>query len=353
MERLLALLLALASGLAAGPLEDASADLARARRDSGLYVGEGVADAKDHGGDALKAWFKAREDARAALALAVQARIRSRVSQTITVSGGRSVESVQAESSSESDVNLRNIGYREYRGLPGPGQVTVLAFITKEDYRRMLAGLQQRAFHPENGVMLGVRFKDLAGLRGLLEASQAAQSAAPDLPQYANKGKATVGPAPAYLFPMIEAHWRDLYAGVGWHHNTLGVYAFDAAADQVYRHSQHTLNAFLYELGWDWAPWDRRLQPYFPLRLQAAHVELQSSSKSRSVSYPAWLYSATAGLGLRFWANEKVALEGAGLWSLPLNRAELSGLRLSPGKDAPAIDLGGFELLLRVRYSGF
>lgn len=355
MERLLAALALgalLAAPVAAGVREDAAEDLARLRGDRDLYVGEAVAESAD-----AKALAQARADARAALALSVQSVIRAKVTEKTVLVDGVAKEELRSESSAEATVQLRNLAYREYADLPKPGQVTVVASITREDYRRMLAGLQLKAFHPENGVMAGLRYKSFAGFKALLDASQAAQAAAPDLPQFNDKGKATVGPAGPFLLPMVELHHHDLYAGFGWLHQNVGIYAYDEAQSKLFRNSNYTLNGFLYEAGWDWTFWDRRLQCYLPLRLQAAYLELRSESATQGVLYPAWCYAATAGLGARFWANEKLALDGSVSWALPLNQAQLMGdkgpLRLQPGQDAPAISADGLEMKLNLRYSGF
>jgi hypothetical protein len=290
--------------------------------------------------------------------LAVQSVIRAKVTEKSVVVDGVAKEELHSESSAEATVQLRNLAFREYADVPKAGQVSVLASITREDYRRMLAGLQLKAFHPENGVMIGLRYQDIGGLHKLLDASQVAQNAAPDLPQYADKGKATIGPAPGYLMlPVLEGHWRDFNAAFGWLHQNVGIYALDLADSQLYRNSTMTLNGFLYEAGWDLTFWDRRLQTYLPLRLQAEYLELRSEGSAASAIYPAWLYSATAGLGARFWANEKIALDGAVLWAVALNQAQFLGdkgpLRLAPGQDAPAVGLDGLQLKLDLRYSGF
>ncbi len=357
MRTLFLLLLLLPFGLNAVVPSAQQVDIKETESDSDFFVGKGLADSKDYKGDPLKALLKAREDARAELALNVQSVIRSKFSEKISVVGGKTVEEFTSESSAESKVALRNLAYREYVDYPSEGQVTVLAFITKSDYRRMLAGLDLRVFHPENGVSLDVVYREFEGLNKLLDASAKAQAAATPNPTYNNLGKATIGPFSPYPTLGLEAHWFELYADFSYTHGDIGLFDYDWAQSKDYHNSVHSLNIFQFGLGWDYIPKEWRLQPFFPLRVKSAWMELRSDSASASAQYTAWLFGASVGAGLRFWVNDKFSLEAVSAWDQGLNQAELSGsqgpILLGIGERAPAVDMSGYEMTLRIRYSGF
>jgi hypothetical protein len=337
--RVLLPILMLAAALQAAP--DPAKRYLSLKEDSGLYVGEGVVELKEFPASELKALEAARERARAALGNAIQVRIRSEISESSSNGKAGSSEELSAKSSSIADLILENVHDEDFLSFPKEDRVTVLAWISKEDYRRQLAGHQVPVYRHQNGFALGLGMRVPTCLTPLRDSTKNAPLAGLTFsPQ--------MGDLVAY---SLELGWRGwtLVAQSATRHLDYVAYHDGTHGEAVgYEGLTNNFDLLAFELGYDVTPWAWRLQPYLPLRAEAAQIGVGNRGS--------WVSGAAAGLGLRWWFTDALALEARGLYHQGLSQAVLSdgtaNLRVTPGQDV-TVDLNGTEYGLAVRWSGF
>jgi opacity protein-like surface antigen len=316
--------------------------------DSDLYVGQSAALLKDQGGWD-KAELAATAGARAALAEAIEVRIQSKVTDAMQGNAQGVTELTEAITKTESDLKLADVKTRILRDFPQEGTVTVLAYLSKADYRRQLAGKGTRVYRPEYGLRLiyvatstfafdklirdedlksrsGIPFKDPAN-NGMIDGSNNADS----LQGFG-----------------LEFRFRDwsVAAEMGLA-SGIRVYPYDPVSG-LYGKETDPLETLGLSIGYDWTPWAWRVQPYLPLALRSTHVSI--------ADYQAWAPAASAGLGLRYWPNDSLAFDVSGRYIQGLANAAITKdgkpLYTSPGKTAePSLD--GAQWQVSLLWSGF
>jgi hypothetical protein len=309
------------------------------KEDSDRFVGEGVAALSEFSGDSLKASVAAKERARGDLASNIQVAVSSETSERLQLENGKVSEDIRSESKSHTELILENVKYMEFKEFPDPGQVTVLASLAKEDYRRQLAGKAVRVYAPENG------FRMLGGVK-----------------VGANIGN--VGDAvPAHFWgpggSIYEVIGFEMFRN-GWvgglelegssHDDTLRQDNNWDPKTGGYSNFSPGYSFFGFSAGRDYTPWKGRRQIYFPMRLQYAFTHIEPFNRLD-------LFGGSAGLGYRFWPTDGLALNLQITWtqgfnSSPLVRSDGSTLLAAPGKDA-TLDMTGLGSTFGITWSGF
>jgi hypothetical protein len=288
------------------------------RQDSDLYVGEGIAKLSDFDNDPAKASAAAKERAMADLASSVQVRVHSETTENLESKNGKMDEDIKSRSQSQADIVLDNVKTMEFKGMPDQGSVTVLASLSKEDYRRQLAGKGVKVYLPELGLRIGgiLSFPSTDDLHG-------------DQPHHP-------GGDPAG--PELDFIWRSFYLGYQIQFDQYG------APGQMPK--SYTISAI--NLGYDWTPWAWRVQPFVPLQIQYAYWDMDPSF--------AQTFEASAGLGLRLWANDSVAFQIQGTWNQGLWGGGIyqsgGNLLAVNGHDAQ-VAMTGPEWAAGITWSGF
>jgi hypothetical protein len=236
-----------------------------------------VAELKDFGGDPPKASAAAKQRALGDLAANVRVQVTSDSAEKTVSKDGKVSEELQSQSQSHADVALENVKTMEFKDFPNAGQVTVLASLNKEDYRRQLAGKAVKVYRPE----LGFRISGVVAL--------------PDTADLHEDQQSHPGGDPAGI--GLDVVWRSFYFGYQIQFDQYG------PADKIPK--SYTISAL--NLGYDWVPWAWRVQPFVPVQLQYAYWDMDPSF--------AQTVEAGAGLGLRFWANDSIAFQVQGLWN--------------------------------------
>jgi hypothetical protein len=313
---------ALAAPLAAGESASLQAYMA-IKQDPGLYVGEGTATDKEFNGDHEKALAAARERARGSLADAISVHVHSESGEQISSEGSSVHESLQSQTLSRADLDLDNVKLMELESIPDPGEVTVMASLGKEDYRRQLAGKKVSVFLPERGLRVKTTLDNPDWLSGRFN---------PGL----NLG--------------MELFFGQVMVGGEWEQDQL------PAPNVNYQNTNSpqptggyngmggvNLTRFGMETGYNWTPWAQRWQPFFPLRL---HYEWDSAG-----GHDADLFGVGGGLGLRYWPADSFALEIEARGVLGLNTVKMN---LFPSYDSqPEANLTGIQFDLGLLWSGF
>jgi hypothetical protein len=291
------------------------------KQDGSLYVGEGVADLKEFGGDFARAVVAAKERARLDLASGIRVEVSGETSEIQEASGSQVREDIKSSSSSRVLLNLENVKYMEFKSLPEQGQVTVLASLSKEDYRRQLAGKAVPVYAPENGLELSY------GPGGFGE------------------GNWLVGRGnESYL--GVDVLFRSFVLGL---ENGSGVLRFPNA---VMDNSELTVSLWNLEFGYDWTPWHWRFQPYVPLRILAENVGIKELSSGTNVA------GAEAGLGFRYWPTDSLAVDLNVRYDQGFNQRELIGKNGAPVFDTDSrtnvlASTTGVGIRLGLMWSGF
>jgi hypothetical protein len=210
------------------------------------------------------------------------------------------------------------VKFLELPGLPEKGQVTVLASLSKEDYRRQLAGKKVSVFLPERGLKI----------------------------------KAT-GDAPNWLVghynPGLNLGLEFLYGSF--------IFGGESEIDKVDSPNDHGLKSspqyggapspdvsrLGLEAGYNWTPWAMRWQPFFPLRLQYQWVSEHQLDAN--------LFGASAGLGLRYWPTDAFALELTARYALGFNTVQMQAY--PAGFDPLQANLSGVIMDIGLLWSGF
>jgi hypothetical protein len=288
------------------------------KQDSDIYLGEGLAEAKEFDGDTAKALEASHTRAKGALAEAIHVRVSSQVSESLQSKDGQANEEMKSSTRSQAEVDIDNIKFMEFADFPDKGQMTVLALVGKEDYRRQLAGKGVKVFEPEYGFRIGgvVSLPDEADLHL-------------DTPHHP-------GGDPAGL--KLDFIWRGFYLGYQIQFDVSGT------SDQIPK--SFNINAL--NLGYDWSPWAWRVQPILPVQVRYSYWDMDPSF--------AQTFSASAGLGVRYWANDTVAFQIQGTW----NQGLWGGAIYQSGGNFVAVNghdahvsMTGPELGAGITWSGF
>jgi hypothetical protein len=297
------------------------------KQDSSLYVGEGEADLKDFDSSYAKAIVAAKERARLDLASTIKVQITGQTTEKLEFQSGKVAEQVHSQSESKADLVLENLKYMDFKDLPEAGQVTVLASISKEDYRRQRAGKGARVYLPEFGLSIG-------GGVSITNHN--------DMMQQYN----------AYTTPALDDYeldfiWEGFYGGFqgGYCEENLNPSPTNSGGPSKYTATQ---NAYTLKLGYDWTPWPWRVQPFVPLQGEYTYWDMDPSF--------AQTFDVSTGLGVRFWPNDSVAFQIQGQWHQSLwgGGVYQSGGNLYTinGKDA-VVTMTGPELSAAIVWSGF
>lgn len=341
-------LLALLVLFAALPLHaaDGAKRYLSVKDDSDLYVGEGSAALKDFGGDGFKALAAARERARAGLAAAVRVRIVSETREESKSGPNGSTETVESKSASLADVVLENVRYEDFPGLPAEGQVSSLAIVSKADYRRQLAGKAVAIYRPQWGLKLAVWGWSLPGIEAI-ENSGTVNGAPTDAPfnGYTNSGGAANGSSTNPGFGL-EFVWRDFSLGVDYYRKELGLYVYD---DIMGKYGVRTdgITVAMASVGWQYIPWNWRVQPFVPVGVHLAHTSLFQGQ--------AIVGAASAGLGLRYWPSDAFSFEIGARYFQGFNTERFQGngpIYLRKGQEA-TFNLSGPQMRAAIQWSGF
>jgi hypothetical protein len=298
------------------------------KQDSDLFLGEGLADRKDFDGNAAKALEAARSRAKGALAEAIKVRVSSQTSENIESKDGKISEDLKSQTQSQADVSIENIKYMEFTDFPETGQMTVLATVSKEDYRRQLAGKGVKVYHLESGLRIG------GGLRQSL-----------DLGKLTRNGTQEAGDA--LTAGNLDFFWRNFFAGF-----QVGYLAMPDSRSVTASTVGKAVSYYGLRLGYDWAPWAWRVQPFVPLQLGYGYWDMDP--------YFAQTCDVATGLGLRYWANDTIAFQLHGVYHQNLFGGDVAtrdgkALRQgSVGAGDPAIVSGsGVDFGVGIIWSGF
>jgi hypothetical protein len=321
------------------------------KQDSDIYLGEGVAELKDFDGDKLKARSAAKERARGDLAANVSVEVKSLSSEKLESKDGKVSEELKSQSSSQADLKLDNVKYVELDEYPEPGQVTVLASLNKEDYRRQLAGKTTPVYRPEYGIKLDAWGLSLPSFNTIEDSG----TNAANLPlaggngssSNSNSNGATTGSTGDTPGIGMEFVWKDFSLGLDYYSKDMQVYLYHPSAGN-YDRITDGLSLAMVSLGWQWIPWDWRVQPFFPVGLDGAFSDFNY--------FQAYGAGAFAGAGLRYWPSDSFSIELSWRYLQGFNDAdyEKAGqpMLLRPGQQAD-FSLTGQQTRAAIQWSGF
>jgi hypothetical protein len=312
------------------------------KQDSSIYLGEGVVQLEEFSGDMAQAIPAAKERARADLASGIRVQVKCEVSETVQSKSGKTSEDLSSRSKSEADLSLENIKYVEFRGLPEEGQVTVLASISKEDYRRQLAGKGTKVYLPENGLQFNFGFlawrslhsSSLANGNGAVD--QSSPSSSPRNAYIASHpgiyNQALGGDGDSYSLGMAFL-WRSWSIGVNA--TPVGLVNFptyqgDGSTPAAPLDIQWaSLDILRVSAGYDWTPLAWKLQPFVPLRVDYDIWNMNP--------YFAQTLGVSVGAGLRYWVNDIAALQVLATWHQGLRDGTVyyqgAPVQQAPGQD--------------------
>lgn len=309
--------------LQASSFERTRADYLGIRDNSDLFVGEGAAWLKDEGDDLAQATAIATARARGSLAQAIEVRVQSSTEVEAKNSPEGSTETARQRDVSSSDLKLAYVKTQAFEDFPKRGQVTILAWVSKEDWRRQMKGKGPVVYRPENGIRLG------------------GGSWYP--------GEFTLFPTKQYFeqhgfeLGLVWAHW--VVEGMFLMGNFVPVNSTDPPTD---------LNTTVINLGYEWAPFAWRIQPFVPVGLSYAGQRVSMESGSDNASN----YGVYVGLGARYWPSDSFALEVSVRQYFPLNRVEgdaisydTNGWQAASFK--PVFELSGGSFAVQVLWSAF
>jgi hypothetical protein len=343
MKAFLGILVLLLGG-AALHAADAGKRYLKLKDDSDLFVGEGVVELKEFKDDGLKALEAARERARGSLASSIQVRITSETNEELKNGKDGSSEELSSKSKSLSDLVLENIHSEDFVDFPEKGRITVLSYVSKEDYRRQLAGKAVRFYRPEYGLKLAVWGLSL-GSFSTIEDSGTSNGAPVGYSSNGNNGGGSGSGLTAGF--GLEFVWKDFSFGVDQYRKDMSLYVYDPALKN-YSVSSDGLGLWMASLGWQYIPWNTRVQPFFPLGVHIA----QSSWNM----YMAGAAAASVGAGLRYWPSDAFSFEVGfrylqGFWGNPyLKDGEPLRLRTDQNAD---FNLTGSQTRVAIQWSGF
>jgi hypothetical protein len=310
----LAGLLAAQDAPSAGERDKARRAYLEIRDNTDLFVGEGSAWTKDEGNDAGQAASVAAARARGSLAEAIEVRVQSSLQETQESSPAGASETVRSEASSSSDLKLENVQTRDFQDFPKPGQVTVLAWISKEDYRRQKAGKGVVVYRPENGIRAYAGLWEWGALKAL--------------------------GAQEMNVSGFDLVWR--HCVIGGDHDSMKSNNNSSGAEWAIVDTAR--------VGYEWTPLSWRLQPFVPVEFEYGNLEMGPRSINAN------LYAIFVGLGLRYWANDSVAIEFTGDFPLPLDSVDPGWAPTGIGAQTvviPKVELSGPVFRVQLLWSAF
>jgi hypothetical protein len=327
--------MALAGGFCLGSTclhaDEAAAPQAYAdiKSDLSLHLGEGSAALGDFRGNPFEAERAALAQARASLAESIQVRVSVLTSDTVIAGSKEANQVLESRSHSVSVVNLEDISTRAFLNYPEAGDLSVLAWITDKDYHAVLGARLDDSPHGGLEIMAGYyALSDLVSLTSSQPGGAGSLQASPlkNLTPFGlefSRGPYLFGLEVAFMTPSF-IQWVPDQAGQGGSYTLASFQGAGMAAAW---------------LGYDWAPWKWRIQPYIPLRAKAGLIQFAPWNSK--------FFGAAAGLGLKLWLSNHVAIDLQGLWNAgPEEAIGNSGggtpLQLSPTQNAQ-ISVDGFE----------
>jgi hypothetical protein len=366
MTRIARLCLLFSAVCLASPAWAASASMklySQLKQDDSLYLGEGEAELKDFDGSAAKALDAARQRAKGSLAESIQVHISSATQEHLGLDKGQASESISSTTQSQASLDVENIHYAELKDFPETGQITVLASVSKVDYQRQLAGKKAPVYQPQWSLSLGVMESRWGSLHDFSQASRDQRNAYVSTHSPTGQDWSNPDMLDGLLGYSLEVGWRGLILGFDYFQTDLKVWKvhFNSLNPAgAYFTSNYALTRMDGEVGYDWAPFAWRVQPFLPLRLKVSQTYLRSLQTQGL--HQATLWGSSLGLGLRFWVNPELTLEVGASQDIPFGNATLDGdnwwdgpfkLSLSPDVNAPPFSLNAMNYIFRVRWSGF
>lgn len=341
--RLMLLLALLALGASLRAADNGSKRYLKLKDSADAYVGEGVAKLAEFDGDGLKALEAARERARGSLASAVRVRIVSETREQSSSGPEGSTETVESKSASLADVILENVRIEDFIGLPAEGQVTALAIVSKEDYRRQLAGKAAPLYRPQYGLKLAVWGWSQPSIEAI-ENTGTMNSAPTDAPvNMGGNGASGSSVAPGF---GLEFVWRDFSLGLDYYRKELGLYLYDDKLNQ-YNVRSDGISIAMASLGWQYIPWPWRVQPFVPFGVHVANVNLFQGQVIAM--------GASAGLGIRYWPSDAFSFELCVRFLQGLNTQRFQGggpIYLRKGQEAE-FNLTSPQARVAIQWSGY
>ncbi len=316
--------------------------------DNDLYVGQGAATLKDKG-DWDKAELAATAAARASLAEAIEVRIQSQVTDKLEGNSESVTASTTAITKTESDLKLANVQLKALRDFPSEGTLTVLAYLSKADYRRQLAGKSVAIYRPQYGLKLAVWGWSLPSIEKI-EDSGTVNGPPTDAPLNGgnnNSGGGGGGGGSSTAPGLgLEFVWQSFSLGLDFYRKELSLYRYDDILNQ-YNIKTDGISVAMVSLGWQYIPWNWRFQPFVPLAVHVAHVNLFQGEVLAT--------AASAGLGLRYWPSDAFSFELCGRYLQGFNNERFQGngpIYLRKGKEAE-FSLTGPQIRAAIQWSGF
>jgi hypothetical protein len=263
-------------------------------------VGQGSAVLAEQGGERARAERAARHSARAALAEAMHVRIT--VISEASESNDGSGDKMSSATRELSQTGLEDLEERVFTDFPVPGRVTVLTWMERERYLRLLE--QEKVLRRGSEWGAAPRF-------GVLMLNCFAPGA--------QQGWVMRWGGDVFYGPWVVGGFEvnGPFVGTGGSYN---------GTPPGILHSQGHLNGWGVEGGWDWMPaliW-HRFQPYAPLRLQYLSLSVVDLNGGSTGIPPAIaFYGARAGLGLRWWGSDIFSLDFRATYGMGLSQVSL------------------------------
>lgn len=307
--------------------------------DSDIYAGEGVVTLKSFGDDINKAKASGRERARANMVEGIRVRIVSKTTDTQSMGAGGSQEEVSSQSSSSADLELEGIQYKYLDEYPKEGQLTVLAFLSKEEYQRQ-SDKRLLGYRPERALRLWAGVIEPGSINSLVETNSGPPAGVNiQMKPLANTSTVALG---------ADFYWKWLFFGAGLINSTKGVVLYEPKLAR-WEDRSNPMSIALVRLGAEWTPWAKRLQVSIPVYGEYANLNWDPLFSQA--------YGVAGGVNIRYWATDRVAFDVAPRWHLGLSESDIvdrSGVaqETKPGTRAK-FGLGGPELTAAVIWNGF
>lgn len=309
--------------------------------DSDVYAGEGVVMLTSFGGDINKAKASGRERARSNMVEGIRVRIVSKTTDTQSSGTDGAKEQIQSESSSSADIELEGIQYKYLDEFPKEGQLTVLAFLSKEEYQRQ-----------SDKRLLG--YRPLRGLRlwgGVIESqslNDIPMNSPSDGPTLAGTGSKGSGSSASMSFGG-DFYWSSWFVGVGASFASKDVFQWQPKLN-AYELRGQPWSITHVKAGYEWTPWATRVQLVVPMQVEYNFLNWDP--------YFAQSFGVAGGLRLRYWTSDRVAFDVGGLWHQGLSQEDIKGRggeSLYISRALKAAQFGGTapELTVGVLWNGF
>jgi hypothetical protein len=339
--------------------------------DGDSYVGEGVSQASEFNGDAMKAADTARQRARASLAESIRVHIASETTESVQGGAKGVTETIESRSKESADLAIENVHLREFPDFPDPGKTTVLAYVSKEDYLRQMAHQGVPVYRPQWGVSVGYDLYPNSLMTKLVQASDKYASPALAATNQGPGGLGEIYPGTPGPLSGYDVAFTSPYGllDVAYYQQNLDVWqdAFcdscDSNGNGINNYSTYpfSMTLLLVQAGYDWTPWLWRLQPFVPLRAGIGFLGLDNTGLAGEYNYSATLYEVSGGLGLRWWLNGEFSLEFSANENVALGSEALKSKQQGGTQSfyflrtatAPNVDLGEYNLHWGVKWSGF